>query len=147
VCSSDLDLYGAYLSGADLSGANLYGTNLSGANLLFSQIKKLYWFLPEEGSFIAWKKCKNNIIVKLLIPDDAKRSCTTISRKCRAEFVNVLCIFDCEGNEISEAFSKYNSMKYIKGIIKPDSFDDDFRIDCSHGIHFFLTRQEAEEYE
>ena len=36
---------------------------------------------------------------------------------------------------------------YIPGqITKPDSYDDDPRIECSHGIHFFLTRKEAEEW-
>jgi hypothetical protein len=31
-------------------------------------------------------------------------------------------------------------------VTKPDSFDPDFRVECSHGIHFFITRQEAEDY-
>ena len=28
----------------------------------------------------------------------------------------------------------------------PDSYDDDERVECSHGIHVFMTRQEAEEW-
>jgi hypothetical protein len=28
----------------------------------------------------------------------------------------------------------------------PDSFDPDPRVECSHGIHFFITREEAEAY-
>ena len=30
--------------------------------------------------------------------------------------------------------------------VYPDGFDDDIRIQCSNGIHFFLTRAEAEEW-
>lgn len=29
---------------------------------------------------------------------------------------------------------------------RPDKFDPDVRVECSHGIHFFLTREEAETY-
>ena len=30
--------------------------------------------------------------------------------------------------------------------VESDSYDDDIRVECSHGIHFFLTRKEAEEW-
>jgi len=30
--------------------------------------------------------------------------------------------------------------------VKPDSFDDNPFVECTHGIHFFITRQEAEDY-
>jgi hypothetical protein len=32
-------------------------------------------------------------------------------------------------------------------MIYPDSFDDSPLIECSHGIHGFITRLEAKEYE
>ena len=36
---------------------------------------------------------------------------------------------------------------YVPGeIVIPDSFDDNRWEECSNGIHFFITRQEAEEY-
>lgn len=31
-------------------------------------------------------------------------------------------------------------------IIRPDLFDEDIRVECTNGIHFFITRKEAEEY-
>lgn len=38
--------------------------------------------------------------------------------------------------------------EYRKGrTIKPDSWDEEFKNECSHGIHFFITRLEAERYE
>ena len=30
--------------------------------------------------------------------------------------------------------------------VRPDSYDDDPRVECTNGIHFFLTRAETEEY-
>jgi hypothetical protein len=65
-----------------------------------------------------------------------------IGRKCRAESAEVL-----EG----EGYSKLNPQGtaiifYKPGIIvKADSFDDDIRVECSHGIHFYITKKEAEE--
>ena len=35
---------------------------------------------------------------------------------------------------------------YVKGeIVYPDSYDGDRRKECTHGIHFFLDRAEAED--
>lgn len=31
-------------------------------------------------------------------------------------------------------------------IVRPDKYDSDPRVECTHGIHFFLTREEAEAY-
>lgn len=31
-------------------------------------------------------------------------------------------------------------------IVRADKYNDDPRVECTGGIHFFLTRQEAEEY-
>jgi hypothetical protein len=96
----------------------------------------------EEGSFIGWKKCRNNVIVKLLIPEDAKRSSAT-SRKCRASKVEVLEVYGADfGVSLSD-----EDVKYMKGeTVYPDSFDDDRWNECSNGIHFFITRQEAENW-
>ena len=40
-----------------------------------------------------------------------------------------------------------SSFKYKKGeIVRPDKFDENPLIECSNGIHFFLTKKEAENY-
>ena len=97
---------------------------------------------PEEGAFIAWKKCENNVIVKLLIPEDAKRSSAT-TRKCRASKAIVLEVIGAEkGVSYEDADFVYEVGKEMT----PDSFDDDRWNECSHGIHFFITREEAEKY-
>ena len=133
------DLRGANLSDADLSGADLRGANLSDA-IYGSCTSFLALQCPEEGAFTAWKKCKSNVIVKLLIPDDAQRSSAT-SRKCRASKAIVL---DVIGADIGVSD---RGLEYRKGeTVYPDSWDDNRWAECSHGIHFFITRREAELY-
>jgi hypothetical protein len=138
---SSADLRRADLSSADLGYANLRGADLSGVryneNTAFFALQ-----CPEEGSFVGWKKCENDVLVKLLIPEDAKRSSAT-TRKCRASKAVVLEIIGAE-----KAISK-NDASFVYEVGKeviPDSFDDDRWNECSHGIHFFLTRKEAENY-
>ena len=129
------DLREANLRGANLRGANLTGANLTGANLPNFQI------CPEEGDFIGWKKLQGNIVAKLLIPAEAKRTSTLVGRKCRAEFVKVL--------ELSKSTTDMHSGRtlYFQGeMVYPDKYDDDIRIECTNGIHFFITKREAEEY-
>ena len=83
---SGANLSGAYLSGAYLSGAYLSGANLSGAKDAEFAIASTR-ILP-DGDLIGWKKCNGGIIVKLRIPEAAKRS-HSFGRKCRAEFADV----------------------------------------------------------
>jgi hypothetical protein len=138
------DLSDVNLSVADLSRANLSRANLYGAKVELLQIKHLFWLLPEEGEIIGWKKCIEGI-VKLLIPSDAEKSCCTNSRKCRASKAKVLQILDFNNNQISIAHSKHDSnfIYELGKIVIPNSFNSDFRNECSNGIHFFLTKQEA----
>jgi len=127
------DLTGADLTGADLRGANLRGANLRGANLPKFQI-------PQEGTLTVFKKTTKGVI-KLLIPETAKRTASLVGRKCRAEFVFVL----EAPSGTKDCHSK--TVDYTQGqTVYPDKYDDDIRIECTHGIHFFLTREEAEEY-
>ena len=140
---SGANLYDADLSGANLSGANLSRANLSGADL--SEVKNAELVLmqtsivPEEGAFVGYKKLANGSIAKLVIPHDAKRLNAYGSRKCRAEKVFVL-----EGEGVS---SHDNKTEYKPETwVIPDAFDDDRRNECSRGIHFFITRIEAENY-
>jgi hypothetical protein len=150
------DLHGADLYGADLHGANLYGADLHGADLRgvdlheakeinIEKIKSWFWLTPEEGSFVAWKKAANNCVCKLEIPSEAKRISNSKNRKCRAEFVKTLLILDSEGQQLTEVCGNRDSNTIYKvgELTYPDKFDDDIFEDCSHGIHFFITKQEA----
>ena len=152
-CLSGADLSRAYLSRAYLSGANLSRADLSGANLSradLSGAKNLFLPIacPDTGEFTAWKKCAGGTIVKLLIPADAKRSSAT-SRKCRASKALVIAVYDKDGNDIDSTVSTYcNTFIYRKGeTVEPaNGFDDNRWNECAPGIHFFITREEAENY-
>ena len=139
------DLSGANLSGADLSGADLSGASLSRVDL--SGIKNADMVIARtrilsEGDLIGWKKCRDDVIVKLIIPKEAKRS-HAFGRKCRAEYVKVLEVI---GAEVGIA-QHDGKTEYRKGeIVKPDSFDENWQDECAPGIHFFITRIEAENY-
>lgn len=142
----------AIKKGADLRGADLRGAYLQGAKIDdIEKYKSNFWIIPEQGAFEAWKKLANNSLAKLLIPTKAKRTCNLRNRKCRAEYVKVLAIWNAEGKKVNEGISKGDgnavTIKYTVGkITKSDSFDDSVLIDCSHGIHFFVTKQEAIDY-
>ena len=142
---SSADLRYADLRYADLSYADLRYADLSYADLSYAKNSELAIaqtrILP-EGALIGWKKCRNDIIVKLQIPAKAKRS-NAFGRKCRAEFVKTLEIFGAE-----KGVSTYdNKTEYVKGkITKCNGWDEDFTNECSAGIHFFITRLEAENY-
>ena len=136
----------AYLGGADLSGAYLSGAYLGGTDL--KKIEPLFRIVPEEGSFIAWKKCSENHLVKLEIPSGAKRHNHLGGRKCRAEFVKVLDIRNSKGHKVKECHGQHDqkTIYEIGKIVRPDSYDPDPLRGCSNGIHFFLTKQEAKDW-
>jgi hypothetical protein len=140
---SGADLYGADLSRANLSRANLYGANLSGANLSGAKNAELVIartrILP-EGSLIGWKQCRDSVIVKLRIPEEAKRS-HAFGRKCRAEFADVLEVIGAEfGIAIHDGKTEYRAGQRVT----PDKWDENWQEECASGIHFYLSRIEAE---
>ena len=142
----DANLWGANLRGADLWGANLGDTNLGDAKNFKAH---LFQIVPETGSFTGWKKGENGHLIKIEIPAEAKRHNAIGSRKCRAEFVKVLDIRNSKGYKVKECHSGPNGVKtlYCIGeIVRPDSYDPDITSECSHGIHFFITKQEAKDF-
>lgn len=137
----------ANLSYADLSGANLRGTDLS--KLIYDEDTAFYALqCPETGSFIGYKKA-HGYIVELEILADAKRSSAT-SRKCRCSAAKVLSITTISGKstKVKEIASNRDSnfVYRVGEIVRVDYFDEDRWNECSTGIHFFITRSEAERY-
>ena len=153
------DLCGANLCGADLRSADLRGADLCGANLCGAKnIKTVDWnamtafyaiTCPENGAFIGWKKAGLEYVVKLRITEDAKRSSAT-SRKCRCSKAEVLAIETLDGQQTDLEFVKSDfdgTFVYRVGeVVEVADFDDDRWNECSKGIHFFLTREEAVRY-
>ena len=149
---SNVDLRYANLCYADLSNADLSNADLRHANL--SDVKydeKTAFFAltcPEEGAFIGFKKAGGKI-VKLLIPEDAKRSSAT-SRKCRCSKAIVLSITNLDGSDEGDKGVKSDHQKYfiykVGKTLEVKDFDENRWNECSTGIHFFITRDEAVNY-
>ena len=135
----DSDLRDSDLRGSDLSYSNLRGSNLRNAENAEYAVA-VTRILP-EGDLIGWKKCKDNALVKLLIPSTAKRS-SAFGRKCRAECVKVLEVIGADVAESLRAGVFYKAGETVTA----DKWDEDFTIECSNGIHFFITRLEAESF-
>lgn len=157
------DLSRANLSGADLSGANLIdanlnnidlscadliGANLTGANLINANLTDTKGPLIEyrkgkilTEDIIGYKKCKDDVIVTFKIP----RGAIVFSingRKCRTNKVKVI---DISGS--CRAISVYKYMSYYVGDeITVYDFNCQYNIECAEGIHFYMTREDAENY-
>ncbi len=156
LCGADLrytNLYSADLRYANLNGikirfANLNNADISGAH----NVPYISMVCPEEGAFIGWKKARiadKSVIIKLNIPASAKRSSAT-SRKCRCNKAKVLEIYNLDGTVAEErkcysTFDK-NFIYEVGKMVKVNNFDDNRWNECSHGIHFFINRQEAINY-
>jgi len=154
---SHSDLSYRDLSYSNLSNSNLRDSNLSGSNLHGSDLSNVCYnettsFLalqcPEEGSFIGYKKA-SYYIIKLEITKDAKRSSAT-SRKCRCNKALVLGIYDENKTLLSltSIASDYddNFIYQVGQIVEVKNFNDDRWIECTSGIHFFITFDEAKNY-
>lgn len=165
---SDADLRGADLQGADLreafcaialfANADLRGADLRGAYVWHAATDGMKtdaetiidWPMecPETGSFIGWKKVgwkkSGEYIVKLEIPADAKRSSAT-TNKCRASMAKVLEIQNIDGTnaDVTEIMTDRCWFYKVGEMVYPDSWDDNRWNECSHGIHFFMTREKA----
>ena len=146
------DLRHADLRSADLCYANLRHADLRHAEnsdtVRYGAVTALFALqCPEEGSFIGWKKARKKSIVKLRITAKAKRSSAT-TRKCRASEAKVLAIFDREGKKIEVTTSNHDdAFEYKVGeIVSVENFDENRWKECASGIHFFITRKEAEQY-
>jgi len=130
----DADIRDADLRYADLRDADLRYADLRGARLPHFQI------CPQEGSFCGYKKTTLGV-VRLLIPKGAKRTNSLVGRKCRASEVFVL-----DGEGLGGTGTHYSGITYDRGFILCKTYDGDIRVECTQGIHFFMTREEAEEW-
>lgn len=179
-CLRDSDIRWASLRFTNLRFANLNNTDLSNADLGDAYIKYADFSdaillntknmkrlvplaCPETGSFIGWKKCDNNTLVKLLIPKNAKRSSAT-GRKCRCDRAKVLGIYEIKHSATGEHYANKselivrNSLEKTHSIFNPGfayelgewvqvpDFDEDRFRECAPGIHFFITIEEAISY-
>ena len=150
------------MTGADLRGADLTDADISGAELLSAWLEqaKLDGVVddentrhyrmrcPEKGAFIGYKKGYENRMIMLLIPADAGRTCAT-NDACRCSKAKVLTITSAD---FTERYSWANSYVDENFIYRegewaiPDKFTEDRWVESTHGIHFWMTREEALKY-
>ena len=145
----DAILKGAFLEGADLTEADITGANINWANLNGAKnIPYIPLACPSEGAFIGWKKVNNEYLVKIQVPEDARRLSAT-TRKCRCDKALVLDITSLDGNKHYDEVvnNNYTTTVYKVGeFVYPDSFDENRWNECSTGIHFFINKEDAINY-
>ena len=140
------DLTNAKLAGADLLGVDLKDAHLANANLTdVKNFPNIPMACPKSGSFIGWK-CACGYIVKLEIPEDAKRSSGT-GEKCRCSKAKVLSIEHTDSTplEVTDICSNFDSAFIYKvgETVIADDFDNNRFNECTHGIHFYMDRDLA----
>lgn len=146
---------------SNLSGMPIYNSILTIRQCMNIHVPQI---VPEIGSFIGWKKAYikdikglGSAIVKLQIPANARRS--SFGRKCRCDRAKVLEIYGYkykyglknaamkEKVYVDHAASIFDpEFVYVVGkTVKVDDFNEECN-ECSEGIHFFLSEQEAIDY-
>ena len=158
---SNANLYNADLRYANLYNANLYNANLSYANLSYADLSnanlsyadldekekiRCGWLLKED--FHAYKKCRDDLIVELIIPKGSIVFSINNS-KCRTNRAKVVSITDIEGKvTYNEAISNQdeNFIYKVGTELEIEDFNLMYNVECAEGIHFFRTREEAVNY-
>ena len=130
----DADMRNANMIDTDMRSADLHDANMSCADRLRKGIK-----LSEP--IIGWKKCKNNVLVKLEIPRGAIVFSIN-NKKCRTDKAKVLEIIGADRAYSNHKFFSY----YVGDVIEIFDFNCQYNVECAEGIHFFKTREEAENY-
>lgn len=130
-----------------------------------------YCDCPQRGSFIGWKaamvfgrtsdKSCEFCLVQLKIPADSPRLRAFDSKKCRCKFAKVTGIQLFDGTSLPDDTVAYSMFEltnftmpflryrtnYRKGkTVFADGWVADRDIECSHGIHFFMNREDAISY-
>ena len=162
-------LYGANLSNAVIEYADFTNSDITKAsfdNAIGNNIEYRKGKILSE-SIIGYKKCKSNrkygcfVIVTLEIPKDAIVFSIN-GGKCRtnkAKVISINSVID-ESSEFNRAYSlssitpinfNYSCedlyLSYYKGDeINIKNFNCQYNVECSNGIHFFMTKEEAIKY-
>jgi hypothetical protein len=152
------DLTGAKLQEADLLGADLPGANLRNASLTVADLTGAKLPSPVidlTGCKVGYKKVWNRdytkgVVIELRFPEGAKLVSTVLGRKCRASEATVVRCLTPDFETETEFRSLHDEdFTYRVGeTVKPSNpFDDSITEECTSGIHFFTTREEAEKYQ
>jgi hypothetical protein len=133
------------LERAILKEANLYGANLDQAKLPDYQI-------PQNEVLTVYKKVCEDIVLKLEIPADAKRTASLVGNKCRCDKAKVIGWmhikyedFRVEPNTFYSIYDVKFQYKMGEYVVEP-KYNNDPRVECTEGIHFFMDLEAAKDY-
>jgi len=94
---------------------------------------------------IVFKKLKDGLIAELVL-SKGQIFQSENHGKCRTDRAEVLSITDVDGKKYLEGHSTHDHIfVYTVGAVVSAPYDKEVK-ECSTGIHFFLTREEAERY-
>jgi hypothetical protein len=141
------DLLDANLSCANLYGADFFGADLKGADLGGATLPD-FQLCPQGKAFVAYKKLQDGLVATLEILADVPRTSSLVGQKCRAQSARVLSIEAPDGTLVAEGVSDYDdNFIYRTGeVVSVSDYDPDIRLECTHGVHFFMTKEEARKY-
>lgn len=153
------NMFNCNLERCSFTSTNLCFTNLTKASICSCDMRDMetneatmgfHNTCPEEGAFIGWKRVRDNKFVKLWISDEARRSSST-SRKCRCDKAFVLGIYDENKMFLPNVTRVYSihdeSFVYeVNKVAHVDDFNENRWQECASGIHFFMTFEEAKQY-
>lgn len=142
------NLYNNNFYGSFLKDAEIKNSRLNGSNLIETRFDEVQINLKEyrkgkvlTEDIIGYKQCLNHVIVTLKIPRGAIVFSVN-GQKCRTNKAEVIAI-----DGANRAYSRYNRMSYYVGDkFNIYNFNCEYNQECSEGIHFFMTREEAEAF-
>ena len=147
---TNTDLTNANLTGANLRGANLTCANLTSVNLTFADLTNTILDDKEQcrkgivltEPMIGYKKSGECKIITLEIPIGAKvfsiNNYKRRTNKCK--------VIDMQGETELSSYYDTDFKYHVGDEIEIEDFDENYNVECGEGIHFFLTREEAENY-
>lgn len=144
----DSSLFACFVNSADFENFLYRNLSVNWCNMDDAlNVGKIPLACPREGSFEAYKviESDNRYIVKLFVPEDAKRS-SSFGNKCRCSKAKVLEITRLSDDiSVGECINvKHMPTVYRVGeMVSTDGWDDNRWNECSHGIHFFMDEESA----
>ena len=113
--------------------------------------------MPLEGSFECWKQCmtvdgSERVLVKLKVPEEARRYQEICNNKFRVSKAEVIGIYNTYGNKLNEITEAKPVLYYEDGfryrlgaMVYPDRWDDR-EVLCSNGLHAFMRFEDAKNF-
>lgn len=139
--------YWASFKGADMKYVILDGSPINDNAVEGAKNLHIPMLCPGEGSFIGWKKCRDNRVMKIQVTEGASRT-GGYADAIRASEIFILEIYDGDKTCSEAVCLSDEELIYHKGDVVRDTeeFDPSLLHD-GEGIHFFLSRTEAERFE